>query len=397
MRLSHRLLRPRLRGNAFMIPRKHPRKLRAKTHYELLGVRPDDDAKTLQSAFRDAAKAYHPDLNPGDPDAPERFTQVVTAYRILRDVVQRDAYDQLLAFKRARRRANLRRIIASDAAAIVALVVIMVGGYTLFAQRSKMSVEAAKAVEVAARKLVEIAAVELTIGAETTNRDQPFERPLESPEIVAVPSALLSKTNTGSPPAIAVRKPAEIHVVEPTALPDTSAHGEPSGKFTGAAPADAPIMLSALAPEAERREPSITANGRPAPDSTRSNSVMTTAINAVDAPVDRDDTRNGADDHRKNGESNSLDQNGVRSLESRFSSSEKGKSPSSHLAIFDQKMRTNTKLRGHAKQPATDRTFVRQAAVDSRDFSRVALESRNTLPCASSCSARPPPLFGVGF
>jgi curved DNA-binding protein CbpA len=38
------------------------------TLYDLLGARPQDDAKTLKKAFRKAAKATHPDVNPGDPD-----------------------------------------------------------------------------------------------------------------------------------------------------------------------------------------------------------------------------------------------------------------------------------------------------------------------------------------
>src|SRR5262245_40132513 len=96
---------------------KPPRKRPAKTLYELLGVRPDADAKALKSAFRDAAKAHHPDLNPGDPDAQTRFTQILNAYGILRNAEQRGAYDGLLALDRARRRAALTRSIASHAAA----------------------------------------------------------------------------------------------------------------------------------------------------------------------------------------------------------------------------------------------------------------------------------------
>ena len=55
------------------------------TLYDLLGARPQDDAKTLKKAFRKAAKATHPDVNPGDPDAQLRFSQVVRAHDILSD------------------------------------------------------------------------------------------------------------------------------------------------------------------------------------------------------------------------------------------------------------------------------------------------------------------------
>src|ERR1700730_1152189 len=146
MHLSHRLLRLRLRGNGLGTSRKFPRKWPAKTLYELLGVRPDDDVKTLHSAFRDAAKAHHPDLHPSDPHATWRFTQIATAYEILRNTEQRDAYDEMLAIERERRRARLVRriVVASDTVAIVALTAVIVGGYTLFPQMPKTSVEATK-------------------------------------------------------------------------------------------------------------------------------------------------------------------------------------------------------------------------------------------------------------
>ena len=50
-----------------------------KTLYDLLGARADDDAEGLRNAFRKAAKANHPDLHAGDPDAPIRFRQIVEA------------------------------------------------------------------------------------------------------------------------------------------------------------------------------------------------------------------------------------------------------------------------------------------------------------------------------
>jgi tetratricopeptide (TPR) repeat protein len=68
--------------------------------YDLLGVRADDDEQAITEAFRKAAKAHHPDLNPDDPDAVLRFRQIISASTILRDVKQRAAYDQLLEFER---------------------------------------------------------------------------------------------------------------------------------------------------------------------------------------------------------------------------------------------------------------------------------------------------------
>ena len=346
------MLQPRLRRKVFRTSGKYPQKLPVKTLYDLLGVRPDDDAEAVQSAFRDAAKAHHPDLNPGDPDASRRFRQIVTAYGILRNAERRGAYDRRLVLERARRRAKLMRTIASDAIVIVALTVVVVGGYTLFADVSKTLVEATKA----SQRLPKLS------------------------EIVVVPRAVALRMSGGSP--------AEIHVVGPAAPTDKSRRGEPSSKSTRKELAEAPIASSAVAPKAKSNEPLLIANGSPAPDSTGSKIEAAKAISALDA-------RNGADHHKKNDEFNSLDKNRIRAVEPQFSSSEKDKSPSSNLAGFDE--RTTAKLGVHAKRPATDRASVREAAVQSRDTLRVAFASRNTSTCASSCSDHMPPVFGVGF
>src|SRR5260370_507979 len=111
-----------------------------KTLYDLLGARADDDAEGLRNAFRQAAKANHPDLHAGDPDAAMRFRQIVEAYDILRDAQQRATYDRLLKFERERFRRRLKstasylvRNIVSDAIAVVGLAIVLGGGYTLFA------------------------------------------------------------------------------------------------------------------------------------------------------------------------------------------------------------------------------------------------------------------------
>ena len=70
------------------------------TLYDLLGALPDDDADGLRAAFRKAAKASHPDVNPGNPDAAERFRRIVRANAILSDEQQRAAYDRLLEVAR---------------------------------------------------------------------------------------------------------------------------------------------------------------------------------------------------------------------------------------------------------------------------------------------------------
>ncbi|MBV9566013.1 MAG: DnaJ domain-containing protein [Bradyrhizobium sp.] len=198
--LSRRSPQHRRRRDAPATAWSRPAKLPPTTLYELLRVRADDDAETLQGAFREAVKANHPDVNPGDPDASRRLRQIVTAYGILRDAERREAYDRMLAAERAQRRARLTRIVASDVIAIVSLSAVLLGGYALFAHGSKIPAEATGTVEAAARQSTEMAAV------------QPAE--------------------SRSKPA-----PAEVHV--PSAVPSAAGSVEPSTKADGGPVADA--------------------------------------------------------------------------------------------------------------------------------------------------------------
>ena len=70
------------------------------TLYDMLGALPRDDAETLRTAFRQAVKGTHPDLNPGDPEAGRKFRQIVRAQEILLDREQRAVYDHLLELAR---------------------------------------------------------------------------------------------------------------------------------------------------------------------------------------------------------------------------------------------------------------------------------------------------------
>ena len=62
--------------------------------YEVLGVPRDADQATLKKAYRALAQQYHPDKNPNNPEAEERFKQISAAYDILGDEEKRRAYDQ---------------------------------------------------------------------------------------------------------------------------------------------------------------------------------------------------------------------------------------------------------------------------------------------------------------
>jgi molecular chaperone DnaJ len=63
-------------------------------YYELLGVARKAPVKEIRAAYRKLARKYHPDLNPGDKSAEEKFKQIQEAYEVLSDAKKRQTYDQ---------------------------------------------------------------------------------------------------------------------------------------------------------------------------------------------------------------------------------------------------------------------------------------------------------------
>ena len=63
-------------------------------YYEVLGVSRDADDATLKKAYRQVAKKYHPDMNPGDAEAEKKFKEASEAYAVLSDADKRRQYDQ---------------------------------------------------------------------------------------------------------------------------------------------------------------------------------------------------------------------------------------------------------------------------------------------------------------
>src|SRR3954464_15356416 len=64
-------------------------------YYETLGVPKQASADDIRKAYRKLARKYHPDLNPGDKAAEDRFKNVQEAYDILSEPKKREMYDQV--------------------------------------------------------------------------------------------------------------------------------------------------------------------------------------------------------------------------------------------------------------------------------------------------------------
>ena len=66
-----------------------------KDYYAVLGVPPGASEKEITRAYRKLAKQYHPDANPGNKEAEERFKEVSAAYDVLGDAAKRKEYDEV--------------------------------------------------------------------------------------------------------------------------------------------------------------------------------------------------------------------------------------------------------------------------------------------------------------
>lgn len=67
------------------------------SYYDILGITPQSDQAVVRAAYKQLAKRYHPDRNPGDPEAEEMFKKINEAYHVLSDPRRRVSHDLLFA------------------------------------------------------------------------------------------------------------------------------------------------------------------------------------------------------------------------------------------------------------------------------------------------------------
>lgn len=69
-----------------------------KDYYKILGVKKNASEKEIKSAFRKLARKYHPDVNPNNKEAEEKFKEINEANEVLTDTEKRKQYDQMLDY-----------------------------------------------------------------------------------------------------------------------------------------------------------------------------------------------------------------------------------------------------------------------------------------------------------
>jgi curved DNA-binding protein len=86
-------------------------------YYEILGVTKDASSEEIKKVYRRLARQYHPDLNPGNKEAEEKFKIIGEAYEILSDPSRRSQYDQFSRYWKQKGFAGAKQTPKSKASA----------------------------------------------------------------------------------------------------------------------------------------------------------------------------------------------------------------------------------------------------------------------------------------
>ena len=210
-----------------------------KTLYDLLEALPDDDADGLRTAFRKAAKANHPDFNPGDAEASERFRRIVRANAILSDGRQRAEYDRLLEIakqqqsqqSKPRQRSLLRtlRRFAADAIAGAVVSVMLIGGYFAYKTTDRLSLASASVVGTTRHVSAQVIPVEQD---KLTNQAEADDVPRKTEERVTTEVFDADNTPSDVRPQAAEESLETDHIAAPAAgVAVASAHELPAGDY----------------------------------------------------------------------------------------------------------------------------------------------------------------------
>jgi hypothetical protein len=224
--------------------------------YDLLGVRPDDDADDIKKAFRKAAKASHPDHHGGDPQAAARFRRITKAYEILRDAEQRAAYDRLLAFERRplghepkRSRSGVKRHVVQGLTAGALLVIVLAVGYELYSRVPQTPGDEAAGITVPKSELAAADHAVERIGA--AGRDRP-ERVMPAPAASAANDRDRPEMTDGAPVSNPTGQTTAVASRDSASDVPTGADGP--GKTEGELPVqhDVPSLDAPFSPAEER-------------------------------------------------------------------------------------------------------------------------------------------------
>src|SRR5216684_2727989 len=69
-----------------------------KDYYKILGVSKDASEKDIKQAYRKLARKYHPDVNPDNKEAEEKFKEINEANEVLSDPEKRQKYDEMSSY-----------------------------------------------------------------------------------------------------------------------------------------------------------------------------------------------------------------------------------------------------------------------------------------------------------